>query len=318
MKTLLKLIAVLVLAAGVAVWVASSDDVLSAAPARSPAAGSGLPEGVGDPAWRLDPVWDDGKAELCVYDVEWPRYGEPRRGSAMLVLVKEPWAPDLDVKADRPRADGFEVLKLNHVRDVRTGIYEYHQMASVYLDRRDGSLVKLATTSSEACGITTAEAVDGRLSTRSYFDGQGDRTGPWPGGLPEDGLPASLRELVRGELPERVEVFPSLLAPRLPPLEPASFRVSRRPAGEVAVPAGRFPGVEIGLTAEPAEGAAEDGGTAGGGRELRYVFAADPPHRLLAFTAADGTSYRLAKCERLAYWRLNRPGDEEWLPAGLR
>ena len=308
MKTLLKLIAVLVLVAGVAVWVLSSDEPLSADPGRRAGeAASGLPEGAGDPAWRLDPVWDDGKAELCAYAVEWPRYGVPREGSALLVLVKEPWAPELDVKADRPRPGGFEVLKLNHVRDVRTGIYEYHQMASVYLDRRRGSLVKLATTSSEACGITTAEMVDGRLATRSYFDGQGDRTGPWPGGLPEDGLPAALRELVLGELPATVRVFPSLLAPKLPPLELESFRVSRRAAGTVEVPAGRFEGVEIAL---------EAAGDAG--RALTYVFAADPPHRLLTFAASDGTAYRLARCERLAYWRLNRPGDEEWLPAGLR
>lgn len=306
MKTLFKLIAVLVLATVVAVWVLRSDEPLSADPAAR-AAATGLPEGAGDPGWRLDSVWDDGKAELCAYEVDWPRYGVPREGSAMLVVVKEPWAPDLDVKADEPRADGFEVLKLNHVRDVRTGIYEYHQMASVYLDRRDGSLVKLATTSSEACGITTAEMVDGRLATRSYFDGQGDRTAPWPGGLPEDGLPAVLRELVRGDLPATLQVVPSLLAPRLPPLEPETFRVSRSPAGDVEVPAGRFAGVEIELAAE-----------GGGGRSLRYVFAAEPPHRLLAFAASDGTSYRLAKCERLEYWRLNRPGDEEWLPGGLR
>ena len=312
MKTLVKLIAVLVLVAGVAVWVARSDEPLAADPERR-AAASALPEGAGDPAWRLDPVWDDGKAELCAYEVEWPRYGAPREGSAMLILVKEPWAPDLDVKADRPRPDGFEVLKLNHVRDVRTGIYKYHQMASVYLDRRRGSLVKLATTSSEACGITTAEMVDGRLSTRSYFDGQGDRAQPWPGGLPEDGLPAALRELVRGEVPATVEVFPSLLAPKLPPLAPETFRVSRRPVGEVEVPAGRFEGVEVALASGGSAGEAD-----GGGRELRYVFAADSPHRLLALDHSDGTSYRLARCERLAYWRLNRPGDEEWLPAGLR
>lgn len=287
----LALVAFLALAA----WAIVSETTAAAAPDEAAA---------GDGAWRIDPVWDDGRAEVCAYRVTWPRYGEPRAGSALLVLVKEPWAPDLDVKADAPREDGFEVLKLNHLRDVRTGIYEYHQMASVFLDRRRGGLVKMATTSSEACGITTAELVDGRLATRSYFDGQGSRERAYPGGLPEDGLPALLRELVAGEAPAAVEVFPSLLSPRLPEPEPARWRLSRKEV-EAAGEGGRpVAAVEIVLSR--------------GDERRRYVFARERPHPMLAFEASDGTRYQLARCERLAYWERNRPGDEEWLPAELR
>ncbi|HEX6201757.1 MAG TPA: hypothetical protein VF100_02065 [Thermoanaerobaculia bacterium] len=270
---------------------------------------SAVPPPAGDGAWRLDPLWDDGRAELCAYRVTWPRYGAERTGSALLVLVKEPWAPDLDVKADTPRDDGFEVLKLNHVRDVRTGVYEYHQMASVYLDRRRGGLVKLATTNAEACGITTAQVVDGRLATQSYFDGQGSREAAYPGGLPEDGLPALLREFVAGDAPREVEVFPSLLAPRLPELAPARWRLARR---EVAAPGA--PGVG----GEGAEIAAVEIRLERGDDWRRYVFAGAAPHPLLDYAAADGTRYRVARCERLAYWERNRPGDEEWLPPDLR
>ncbi|HUO87296.1 MAG TPA: hypothetical protein VM617_07880 [Thermoanaerobaculia bacterium] len=261
------------------------------------------PEG-GDAAWRLDPLWDDGRAEVCSYRVAWPRYGETYSGSALLVLVKEPWAPELAVKADTPRADGFEVLKLNHGRDVRTGIYEYHQMASVFVRRDDGRLVKMATTSSEACGITTAQLVGGRLTTHSYFDGQGERQSAWSGGLPEDGLPAMLRELVAGEVPAEVEVFPSLLVPRFPELEPGRWRLVRR---------------EIEATdAEGAPVAAVEMLLSRGEEWRRYVFARQLPYQMLEHSASDGTRYRLARCERLDYWRLNRPGDEEWLPADLR
>ncbi|UCE03620.1 MAG: hypothetical protein JSW67_05395 [Candidatus Latescibacterota bacterium] len=80
-------------------------------------------QGEPDPAWRHDPIWDDGAAEFAAYEVTWRRYGTLYGGSALLLLVKEPWAPDLHVKADRPRRDGYDVLKLNHVRDVATGIY---------------------------------------------------------------------------------------------------------------------------------------------------------------------------------------------------
>lgn len=260
--------------------------------------------GQGDDAWRLDEVWDDGKAEFCAYRVQWRRYGELHQGRALLVVVKEPWAPDLDVKADRQRPDGFDVLKLNHIRDVDTGIYAYHQMASAFLDRRQGDLEKLATSSTEACGITTSLLTDGRLETHSYFDGQGDRGQPFPGGLPEDALPMLLREIVKGPVPDTLDVFPSLLTGRLPSLEPTSYELRRRTISDEGAGGQPISGVELRLRNDAAS--------------HTYVFSREPPHVLLAYTGGDGTTYRLARCDRLAYWNLNGPGDEEWWPEDLR
>jgi hypothetical protein len=265
--------------------------------------GGGAP--AGDPAWRRDPLWDDGRAEFCAYEVDWARYDSIYPGRALLILVKEPWAPDLDVKADRPRPDGFDVLKLNHSRDVPTGIYTYHQMASVYLRRDSGALVKVAAASTESCGVSTAFVVDGRLATRSYFDGQGDREQPYPAGaLPEDGLPAHLRDYLAGPAPAELTVFPSLLAGRYPGLAPAAYRLRRSPAPRVEVPAGVFAGVELRL--ENRDG------------WMSYTFEDRAPFRLLALARSDGTRYRLAKCERLAYWTMHDPGGEEWLPERVR
>jgi hypothetical protein len=276
---------------------------LASSPA--PRAAVALERPLAGAAWRQDAVWDDGKAEFSVYEVDWPRYGASHRGRALLVLVKEPWAPELDVKADRPRADGFDVLKLNHVRRVPTGIYTYEQASSLYFRRDDGGLRKLVATSFEACGISTAHLRGGRLETRSYFDGQGDRSLAWPAGaVPEDGLPAALRDFVAGQAPPALAVFPSLMASRFPPLAARAYRVARREVGEIEVPAGRFAAVELRL-----EG--QDGA-------LVYRFAALPPHPLLFLRHADGTEYRLVKSERLAYWQMHAPGDERWLPEGLR
>ena len=269
----------------------------------APAAVSG-PSAAG--AWRHQALWDDGKAEYALYEVTWPRYGHLFPGRALLVLVKEPWAPDLDVKADTPRPGGFEVLKLNHLRDVPTGIYTYHQMASVFLRRDDGTLRKLAATSSEACGVATALVRGGQLETHSYFDGQGDRVQPWPAGaVAEDGLPATLRDLVAAEpLPAELEVFPSLMSGRYPPaLRPVRYRVARS-AALARVPAGEFAAVEIRLTS--------------GAEFASYTFDRELPHPLLALRRSDGTEYRLVKRERLAYWKLHRPGDESWIPPALR
>lgn len=255
--------------------------------------------------WRRSSIWDDGNAEFCAYEVGWSRYGNVYPGRAVLIAVKEPWAPELEVKADEPRADGFEVLKLNHIRDVPTGIYTYHQMASVFLRRDDGALRKLAATSSEGCGISTAHVVDGTLHTRSYFDGQGERRQPYPpGALPEDGLPLALRDYVTGAVPARLAVFPSLLAGRFPALEPAEMTVERRTDATVEVPAGTRRTVELRLV--------------GAGRGLSYFFDPEPPHPLIQLRSDDGTHYSLAKCERIPYWRMHGPGDEAWLPEAVR
>ena len=284
MKIFLKSLAALLFLA-LSIWAIRSDsveergNVVSAEP---------LPVPSGDASWRRDPLWDDGKAEFCAYDVVWSRYGNHYPGRALLILVKEPWNPSLEVKSDGPGE--LEVLKLNHVRDVPTGIYTYHQMASIYLRRESGALQKVAATSSEACGISTAEVVRGRLNTRSYFDGQGDRSLDWPAGaIPEDGLPATLRDFVKAEAPARLRVFPSLMQSRFPELEAADWRVEKNEVKE---------GVRLQLLRQ--------------GQSLAYTFERQPPHRLLRFETGDGTFYQMKKCERLAYWEMHDPGGEAW------
>jgi hypothetical protein len=292
MKIFLKAAAALILIA-LAVWAIRSDSERNGNVDAAPRIGTAAP---GDPDWRRSILWDDGNAEFCAYEVTWARYGHHFDGRALLIVVKEPWTPDLNVKADKPRQDGFDVLKLNHVRDVPTGIYTYHQMASVFVRRDSGALQKIAAISSEACGVSSAEMVGGRLETRSYFDGQGDRSRKYPAGvLPEDGLPASLRDYVAGRPPESLLIFPSLMAGRFPELEPATYEVKKQEVAD---------GVEIRLTSGPSV--------------LTYTFAKEPPYHLRRFEREDGTAYRLAKCERIPYWEMHDPGKEAWLPERVR
>ncbi|MDY7096279.1 MAG: hypothetical protein SX243_25160 [Acidobacteriota bacterium] len=258
-----------------------------------------------DASWRHLALWDDGKAEYAVYEVDWARYGDRFPGRALLVLVKEPWAPDLEVKADTPREDGFDVIKLNHIRDVPTGVYTYHQMASLFWRREGGELQKLASSSAEACGLSTGFMVGGELETRSYFDGQGQRQQPWPDdALAQDGLPASLRQYVTGPVPETLSIFPTLLTGAFPPLQATAWKLSRGEERTVEVPAGSFSAVELRLEQ--------------GERFLRYTFGTEAPHVLLQFEDSQGTEYRLAKVERIPYWAMHDAGDEEWIPAYLR
>jgi hypothetical protein len=178
-------------------------------------------------------------------------------------------------------------------------------MASTFLRRDDGGLRKLAASSTEGCGISTAEMTGGELTTRSYFDGQGERRMAWPEGVvPEDALPAALRDWVVGEAPATVRVFPSLLAGRFPRLEADEWRLARREVAGVELPRGPMSGIELRLSR--------------GDDWQAYVFAAESPHRLLRLTRSDGSDYRLARCERIPYWQMTRPEGEEWLPEAVR
>lgn len=254
----------------------------------------------GDPSWRHDSIWDDGLAEFAAYRVRWPRYGRTYEGRALLVVVKEPWAPDLDVKADTARDDGFDVLKLNHIRDVQTGIYAYHQMASSFIRRDDGRLRKLSASSQEACGLSTAHLTARGLDAWSYFDGQGHRTIAWPkGALPHDGLTLMLRDYVRGELPKSLAILPSLLNGRQPKIEATSLRLARKEQ-KIEVAAGNFDAVVLML---------------GEGEESwHFVFDAEAPHTLLLCEGPGGFRYELVKKERLAYWQMKAPEHARWWP----
>ena len=267
--------------------------------------GVGTAIGAENGAWRHDSIWDDGNAEFATYEITWPRYGDEFSGRAILVLVKEPWAPDLHVKADTPRPDGFDVLKLNHLRDVPTGIYTYHQIASMFVRRDTAELVKLATSSAEACGVSTANLLDGKLATHSYFDGQGDQQVRWPrGALPQAGLPALLRDYVLGEAPANIQVFTSLLTARFGELRAQDWKLKKRFIDSHQVPAGSFPAYEIELRRKD--------------QHMTYVFDAVVPHVLLEYHSSNSTDYKLVKVERIPYWGMHRPGDESWYPPALR
>lgn len=247
--------------------------------------------------------WDDGRAEFAAYEVDWPRYGRTYPGRALLVTVKEPWDVDREVKANGP--GDANVIKLNHIREVTTGIYRYHQMASLFWDRSDARLRKLQTSHLDSCGQSSARWSQNSLETRSYFNG--DETVARKLGsseLTEDGLPWTLRAWVHGPLPERLDLLPSLMHDRLTDLDSFEVGLERKAPREIELPAGRFTGIELILK--------------GADRWLSFVFDSESPHLLLEMRDSKGTHYRLAKAERLAYWRMVGPEHESWWPAQLR
>lgn len=251
------------------------------------------------PGFGRAPLWNDGNAEVSVYEARDMRYGLPRSSRAVLIVVAEDLNRDKLVKADRPGGEPrtIRVLKLNHVRSIPTGVYVYNQMLSVFLgaDRLDP--VKVTMASEEWCGNSFVEWRSDRrvLAIRSYFESVGDADIPLDpaGAVFYDALPLALRGLDfertrAGALRVVDTVFASAPAP--PAQDRAVLRVAPAGASLWRVTLER------------------------GARRDVFDFQTAFPHRLARWERADGGLLTLVESARLAYWQKNRPGDEKLLP----
>jgi len=62
--------------------------------------------------------WYAGNAEISSYELEQARYGEIRKGKAVLVYVTEDFLPKEQVKADYQNPENIPVLKLKNLTPV--------------------------------------------------------------------------------------------------------------------------------------------------------------------------------------------------------
>lgn len=292
-----RIVPILLLAAGSCAENPGSGDLVAPPPA-DPATFSG------------HPLWDDGRAEISAYEAVMPRYGFPRPFTAYHIVVKEDFSRAQLVKADPGHDPGdlVPVIKMNQVYEYRTGIYAYRQMLSTFHARAGMTLLKLTLTSFEWCGNTFKEYTlrdgRGRLHVHTYWDGMAEADYDIPAGpdlVFHDELPLRVRSLPQTAGTERsLRVVEGQVGSRGP--KPA-IRTARLLAAEtetLSVPAGRFEALRWDLEFPE------------GGRD-RFWTAVEFPHLLLAWERADGASFHLTWTDRLAYWELNRPGDEKHL-----
>lgn len=152
--------------------------------------------------WAQDPLWDDGKAEVATYHAERPIYGQIRRFDYILILVKETFNEEFNVKTDDyARNDLFDVMKVNKFARIGTQYYPYHFLSSIFLKREDPVRVhKFTNSSQEWCGNTfkhfTRENTGITYFYDSYWDGEGRGSTLLPlDVIFEDQLTYSLRAL---------------------------------------------------------------------------------------------------------------------------
>lgn len=256
-----------------------------------------------------DSLWDDGRAEITVYEGTIERYGVARPLAARIIVVKEDMDMEQSVKSAAGPVEGRTrpMLKQNLIRDFRTGTYDYHQMCSTFLDRRSGNVAKLVMSSSEGCGITFVELLPSshgwdRVS-HSYWDGEGDSTqhgidGEFGHpGTPMDALPLWLRRL---DL-ESGQKFMAYLLPSQVSNRVASLRVM--PWQIEIIGRADKNGLPV---------LVHDRSDPGASRTDRYWFDPVWPHPLVRFEGgADATVLTRVKTTRLAYWEKTAPGDEK-------
>ncbi len=169
--------------------------------------------------------WYQGKAEITSYEMEQARYGEIRKGHAVLIFVTEDFSKSKQVKLDNPQKDpkdAVKILKLNFVRKFITGIYPYSIMTSVFTPVELSShpnTLKLSFSSQEWCGNVHTQANHKKnryeFNSYSYFESEGDSKFELEDAILEDELWTRIR-ISPDRLPVgNIKIIPSLLSSRL-------------------------------------------------------------------------------------------------------
>jgi hypothetical protein len=245
--------------------------------------------------------WDSGKAEFQVYDASLSKYGTDRPATVKLILVKEPF--DVERLVKTLSAEGaVDVVKMNWIQHIPTGIYDYCQTASIFFERATGRILKYTMSSQDGCGNTFMEyrRREERHLFRyhSYFDDQGDSVAVLEDGefTFYDALPVVLRFRLTEAADYRLKIMDPLLSNQAVPLTIREGLVRNRPEANREVGGKTYRRVVL---CEVLRGEKRD----------LFVFEADYPHRLLEWTQADGGSMRLDQSHFLYYWLHTKPED---------
>lgn len=148
---------------------------------------------------QFNQYWYKEGAEISRYSLQQARYGEIRKGDAVLIFVTEPFDTLKQVKADKRTPQSIPVLKLNLTKNFNTGIYPYSIMTSIFqpIDYSKGVLpVKVSTSVQEWCGHVYMQLNYRKkleIEWRSYFESEGDQKIIIEKTLSEDALFTLLR-----------------------------------------------------------------------------------------------------------------------------
>lgn len=124
--------------------------------------------------------WYAGTAEISSYKLNQARYGENRKGTAVLIYVTEGFLPEIQVKADNQNLSNIPVLKLNATKNFNTGIYPYSIMQSTFYPVANNQhALKVSSSIQEWCGHVYEQLNNKgkfNITSHSYFQGEADKS----------------------------------------------------------------------------------------------------------------------------------------------
>lgn len=180
------------------------------------------------PPQDYDNYWFSGEAEITSFQLEQARYGELRKGKAVLVYVTEDFLPEIQVKADNRNANNISVLKLNTTKTFNTGIYPYSIMQSTFYPFNNNQhAMKVSCSVQEWCGHAYTQLNNRsqfEITSHSYFENEADQKIKLDKTILENEIWTQLRidpaSLPTGDL----EVIPALEYIRLKHIEPKAYQ----------------------------------------------------------------------------------------------
>lgn len=252
--------------------------------------------------------WYDGKAELSSYALTQYRYGQPRRGEAVLVFVTEPFDTELQVKSDREDENDIQVLKMNQMRKFNTGIYPYSLMTSVFTEvdtKKPRGPVKMTQSSQEWCGHSwlqfNEEKRGYRYQQHSYFESESDAEAYFPVQILEDGVWSQIRMNPSALPTGAVEMIPAGHFLRFSHITPQAYTADAalKTAGDSTTYTIEYRGIS---------------------RKVSISFENAFPYRILSWEEVqEGRNGKMERSaayrkgtERLAYWTLNSIQDSTY------
>jgi len=250
-------------------------------------------------SYLTNPYWDSGKAEFQVYDAKIKKYGIDRNATVKTVIVKELFNKEKFVKTLQT-GKSVEVIKMNYIRIIPAGIYDYYQMASLLFDRISGRVLKYTMSSQDGCGTTFMEYLSKgsghRFVFHSYFDDQGDMEATIENEdfVFYDALPMVLRFGLGEQVEYTIRLVASLIANKKKSLAVQTAKVSELTVKNFHAGRKRYNRV-FAVSVDRK------------GRKDVLYYETSFPHRLIKWEKGNGDILTLKKSGFLYYWHYTKP-----------
>ncbi len=258
--------------------------------------------------WRDDPAWDDGKAEVAIYDATRTIYGKQRRYTARLYTNKE--HANSETKTKDPGGRGRAVFK-HHLRDdIPTENYTYHYSTMCYVGAEDLKSLKIDMGSQEDCGASFKQFINHNgtvtWNSFSYFPNEGHTSGSFESAanlVSHDALSLVLRSFPFNDYlpgadppdPPVLVMLPDQTDNHQTDIALRTVSVQYKGRQFVHLPIGRVDTEHVVVTVD------------GSNDRHEYWFDFDNTaprlNVMVQYKGPGGVSYKLRKHERSAYWK---------------